>query len=403
MITTDEALEITPTCAPPGARPRYLFVINELGFIYSHFWALAVAIQDAGWEVFIASAAVADPSRAIQAGFTFVRIHPTFGIGSPLHELRSFLELRRAVRSVRPAIVHTVSLKNVLLGGMLARIEGVPALLSAVTGLGTMFVEDRMVYRIAKPILLAGMRWVHGRKRTVMALENSDDRQYFLDHSVVRHDYTFLIPGAGLEPAGKQPHSVQDGVPVILCVSRMIRNKGILELIEAAQILRREGLAFELTLVGDIDPRNPTSLSSDELHRLHDTGVANWLGPRSDVPALLATASIFCLPTYYREGMPRSLIESAAAGLPIVTTDVPGCRDVVEHGVTGLLVAPQSAASLAGALSLLLRSGGLREKMGNAGRCRFEEKFTTRHVFDAFNRCYAALDIPLVLKTDSSR
>lgn len=379
------------------ARGKYLFVINELGFIYSHFWALARAIQKAGWEVIIASAAVSGPERASQAGMKFYRIQPTFGIGNPVSELRSFLELRSAIRAIRPDVIHTVSLKNVLLGGILARTEHVPALLSAVTGLGTMFVEDRALYRFLRPSILYGLRHVHRSERSVMAFENPDDQQYFVDEDVIPPNRSFLIPGAGLNPYAVTPCPRPDGVPVILYVGRMIRSKGVLELINAAKLMRREGLHFELQLVGDVDPRNPTSLSADDLQRIQDEGVTRWLGQRSDVLSLLKSTDIFCSPTFYREGMPRSLIEAAAAGLPIVTTDVPGCREVVAEGINGFLVPPRDPHALAEALGRLVQSRELRERMGRASRTRFEENFTITHVLKAFNRCYAALDVPLVL------
>jgi len=384
-------------------RLRYLIVINELGFIYSHFWALARAIQEAGWEVVIASGAVSDPERALEAGMKFYRIQPTFGVGNPFSELRSCLELRRVIRAIRPDIIHAVSLKNVLLGGVLARTERVPTLLSAITGLGTMFVEDRALYRYMKPVVLYGLRHVHFHKRSVMAFENPDDREYFFDEDVITLNRSFLIPGAGLEPDAITPGSPQGEIPVILCVGRLIRSKGILELIEAAKLMRGRGLRFELQLVGDIDPRNPTSLSADDLQKIQNEGVANWLGKRSDVPALLKSANIFCLPTYYREGMPRSLIEASAAGLPIVTSDVPGCREVVAHEVNGFLVPPRDVSALAEKLGRLIQSSELRERMGRASRTRFEENFTTAHVLGAFNRCYAALDIPLVLGAAAAR
>jgi len=380
-----------------------LFVINELGFIYSHFWALALAIQEAGWEVCIASGGVSDPERAMRAGMKFYRMKPTFGIGNPVSEVRSFIELRDVIRSIRPDVVHTVSLKNVLLGGILARTEGVPSLLSAVTGLGTMFVERRIGYRLLKPAVLEVLRYVHRHPNSVLALENPDDRQYFVSEVVTDLNRSFLIPGAGVDKNAIVPGSKCGEIPVILCVTRMIRNKGVLELIEAAKLLRERGLRFELQLVGDVDPRNPTSLSVEELQKIQHAEIGRWLGKRSDVFSLLRSADIFCLPTYYREGMPKSVIEASAAGLPIVTSDVPGCREVVLDGLNGILVPPRSVSSLADALGRLISSRELREQMGRAGRKRFEERFTTDHVLEAFERCYAALRIPLTIAAAVSR
>jgi glycosyltransferase involved in cell wall biosynthesis len=174
----------------------------------------------------------------------------------------------------------------------------------------------------------------------------------------------------------------------------MVRNKGILHLVEAAKLMRGRGLEFEVHLVGDVDPRNPTTLQREDLQALEESGPVKWLGHRSDVASLLGKADIFCLPSY-REGLPRSLVEASAAGLPIVTTDVPGCRDVVVNGLTGYLVPPQDAEALAEALTRLVDSPELRGKMGAEGRKRFEERFSTPSVLQAFMMCHLALGMPI--------
>lgn len=380
-----------------GNRPRYLMVMNEVGFVYSHFWDLAVQIQASGWEVIIAGAAVADPQRALDAGMKFVRLKPTFGVGAPIEEAKSFLELREAIRSTKPDLLHLISLKNCLLGGVLARTERVPALLCAVTGLGTLFVENRTLYKCLRPAVKSALRYVLAHKNSLLALENSDDKRFFIERNIVRGDRTMVIPGAGVAVDAITPLARHRGIPTVLYVSRMIRNKGVLDLIEAAKLLRARGLEFVVHLVGDIDARNPTSLTRDELKAAEAGGFVRWLGPRSDIPDLLAKARVFCLPTYYREGLPRVLIEASAAARAIVTTDVPGCREVVIDGVNGYLVPPRDASALAGALASLLQDAEACERMGREGRLRFEKCFTHRSVFDAFNSCYAALNVGLTV------
>ena len=381
-----------------GGPRRYLMVMNELGFLYTHFWDLALGIQAAGWEVIIASAAVADPQRVLDAGLKFIRLKPTFGIGRPIEEVRSLLELRRAIRSTRPDVLHLVSLKNCLLGGVLARTERVPAVLCAITGLGTLFVDDRALYRMLRPAVMAVLRFVFSHKNSVLALENPDDERFFIERNIVPADRTKVIPGTGVAQDWITPATRPTGIPIILCVSRMIKSKGISYLIEAAKLLRERGLKFVVHLVGDIDARNPTSLTRDELRAAEANGFVRWLGPRyDDLPELLRNASIFCLPTYYREGMPRVLIQAAAAGCAIVTTDVPGCREVVVDGVNGYLVAPRDATALAKALGSLLQDPRTCERMGREARLRFEKCFTLRSTFNALNSCYAALNAGVVV------
>ena len=374
---------------------RYLIVLNDIGFLYSHFWTLATAIQRAGWEVVVAARRGASPQRAIDAGMKFIPLKIKVGVGSPLSEIRSVLTMRAAICASDPDLVHLVSLKNVLIGGLLMRRRKGTYLLGAITGLGSMFVEKNYLYSVLRPIVIQGLRRVFHNSRSVMALENPDDRNLFIKAGVVSAEKSHVIPGAGLDTDAIVPVSHKNNIPIVLCVCRMIRNKGILQLIEAARILHREGLRFELLLVGDIDVDNPTSLTRDELRSAETGGTVKWLGQRSDVPELLNQADIFCLPTYYREGLPRSLVEACAAGCAIVTTDVPGCREVVVDGLNGLLVQPRNIISLTDALRSLLCAPAACKEMGIKSRMRFEQLFTTTSVLAAFNECYTALDIPL--------
>ena len=376
---------------------RYLFVVNELGFIYSHFWELARSIQNAGWEVAVAGVVSSSPKRAVEHDIMCFPIRTVLGISDPFSELRTLIELRRAVRSFRPDLIHAISLKNVLLSSFLTKTEKVPSLLCAITGLGTMFIDDKLAFRLLRPLVLKGMAFGQNHNNSVMAFENRDDQEYFVRKRVVPSQRSFLIPGSGVSPELFTSAEQRYGIPQILCVARMIRSKGILELTAAAAALRVEGVRFDLILVGDVDPSNQTSLTIEELSQMQTHEVLSWLGKRSDIPALLKSASIFCLPSY-REGMSRALVEAAAAGLPIVTTDVPGCREVVVDGVNGYLVPPRDSQSLAIALGRLVRSRELRIRMGYASRERFLERFTTAHALRAFQNCYTALGVPLDIK-----
>jgi glycosyltransferase involved in cell wall biosynthesis len=394
MMISDTVSDMSPQNLRSGRRPHYLIIINEVGFIYSHFWKLAMAIQEAGWEVTIAARNTAGAQRALDAGMNFIHLKLKIGIGNPWTELRALLAMRAAIRSCEPDVVHLVSLKNVLLGELLARKRKRTAVLGTITGLGTLFLENKLRYRILRPLVLKGMKYAFCNSRSVMAMENHDDRNFFVKKGVISEERSFVFPGAGLDINAITIAPPKNGRPVVLCVSRMLRDKGIMHLLDAARILKREGVQFDLLLVGDIDEHNPTSLTREEMRTVEADGVAKWLGHRSDVPAILHQASIVCLPSY-GEGLPRSLVEASAAGLPIVTSDVPGCREVVVDGVNGRLVPPRDAVALADALRSLLRDPKTCQRMGLAARQRFEQCFTVTSVFAALNKSYAALKIPL--------
>jgi glycosyltransferase involved in cell wall biosynthesis len=181
----------------------------------------------------------------------------------------------------------------------------------------------------------------------------------------------------------------------------MIQQKGIRTLIEAAQILHRRKISFEVWLAGDVDSEYPMSLPVGELRHAESELPLRWLGHRSDVTALLQQCSVFCLPTYYREGLPRVLVEACASARPIVTTSVPGCRDIVQHGVNGILVPPCDAIALANSLEYLLLDREVCRRMGGAARQIFEERFSIEHVLAALNKCFQALDEPLTVRPET--
>ena len=276
-------------------RPRYLIVINEIGFVYSHYWALAVAVQEAGWEVIVAARDKAGSQRAIEAGMQFIPLPIKIGIGNPWTEARAILAMRAAIRSCDPDVVHLVSLKNVLIGGLLTRGRKGTAVLGAITGMGSLFLEKKLLYSVLRPIVIRGLKYAFDTPRSVMSVENHDNRKLFVNKGVVSAQRCVVLPGAGLDANAIVPASNDNIHPVILCVTRMIRSKGILHLIDAAHILHCEGLQFELLLVGDIDVTNPTSLTREETPSAESNGVVKWLGYRSDIPVLLQQGD-HCLP-----------------------------------------------------------------------------------------------------------
>ena len=384
--------------AGTGQCPRYLIIIKNLGFLYSHFWDLALSVRSAGWEVHVIAAENAELDSLQQLGIIFHPVKRGIGPWDLRSDIHRSIQTYSMIHMLQPDCVHIIYLKNVLLDGFSTRLHGTPVI-GAVTGLGALFAEQKLLYRAIRPAVVFCLRLSLRHRNSVLAIENSDDKRFLLKHGVVPGDQTQIIPGAGIKRDRIQPNFIKSGKPIILFSARMIRPKGVAELLAAARILQERGLNFELWLAGGVDARHPKSIAERELREAEATGIAKWLGHRSDIPELLSQSSIVCLPTYYREGLPRSLVEAAAAGLPIVTTDVPGCREVVVDGLNGFTVPPRDAESLASALSKLIDSRDLRESMGRASRRRFEEKFSLDAVFAAFNECYRTLGLDLRLPT----
>jgi glycosyltransferase involved in cell wall biosynthesis len=378
---------------------RYLMVVKNTKFLYSHFFSMAEAVQRAGWEVWIVAENNASPQRILDCGMKYIELKKDEGHWNIFRLTSGLAVLRRTLLTVKPDIVHCIYLKNVITGSMLARNVKSPAVIGAVTGLGSLFAQDRFSYRFLRSVVVACLRLGFRHPNAVLALENQDDQKFMISRQVVCKERTVIIPGAGVEIDEIRPVQEPLGNPIILCAARMIRDKGILELAEAARLLRERGAIFDLWLAGDRDTGNPSAITLQELQGIEASGIGKWLGHRDDVLKLMGLSSIFCLPTYYREGLPRVLVEASAAGLPIVTTDVPGCREVVRKGRNGLLVPPRNTAALADALQFLLENREARLAMRASSRQIFEEQFTSDKVRAALNQCYARLSVPLVLAT----
>ena len=307
---------------------------------------------------------------------------------APVSDLRSLFAIIATYRRLKPDLVHLVTLKPIILGGLAARLAGVPARVAAVPGLGYAFVALGPVAALRRTAIKAILRMALGGRNCTVVFQNPEDLRTFVDAGIVEERDTVLIRGAGVDMQQFTWSPEPQGRLRVLLAARMLREKGVADFVAAARLLRRQGVDAEFLLAGDPDPSNPGSVTREELTDWSSNGDVTWLGHVVDMSALLATVHVVCLPTYYGEGVPKVLIEAAAAGRPIVTTDLPGCRDVVIHDCNGLLVPPRDPNALAAALRTLLDDGRLRETMGRAGRDRVVEQFALEHVVGETVRLY---------------
>mgnify|MGYP000889811266 CR=1 FL=1 len=342
---------------------KLLFLVTEDWYFVSHRLPLAVAARAAGYEVVVATR-VREKAAAIEAtGVRVIPIEMDRGGMNPLHELVTLFRLWRLYRRERPDIVHHVALKPVLLGGLAARLTGVHAVVGAVAGLGFLFSGDRRASRVAR-LLKWSLPGLIGRGRAIV--QNPEDAAVLSDCGVAPARIR-LIRGAGVDTAYFSPQPEPPGIPLVVLPARMLRDKGVVEFVEAARNLREQGVAARFALVGAPDPANPASISETELRAWAAEGVVECWGFRDDMRAVYAACHVVCLPSY-REGLPKALLEAAACGRAIVTTDAPGCREIVRDGKNGFLVPVRDAMALAVALRRLLVDGSLRRDMGARGR-----------------------------------
>jgi glycosyltransferase involved in cell wall biosynthesis len=375
-----------------GDPRRLLFVVNVAWFFLSHRLPIAHAAKKVGYEVHVAAGG-AQPheiERLEEAGLTFHSLDLRRSARSPLHNLTLLLQLISLYRTLRPTLVHHVTVKPVMLGTLVARGTRVPAVVNAVSGLGYAFSAVNLWRRLLRELVGWGYRFCLRHPHMAMIFQNHDDRVEFCRWTRIEQGKTVLIAGSGVDLDRFKPTPEPAGPIKVVLPARMLRDKGVLEFCEALGRLRALGLPVEGLLAGAIDLENPASLREHELRELESLHGVRWLGHCDDMPQLFSRVHIVCLPSY-REGLPKVLIEAAAAGRALVTTDVPGCRDVVADGINGLLVSARQVQPLADAIARVVSDSDLRARFGVASRRLAEQQFGVERVIARTLAVYAEL------------
>lgn len=373
--------------------PRLLYIVNDAAFFVSHRLPLGIRGRQLGLDVAIA--APDGPGRlAIErAGLRFLPVPMERSGAAPWREAATVRALERLLRHERPSLLHNVTVKPVIYGGISARIVGVPAVVSSISGMGYVFTAKGATARARRFAVRSLYRAALGGPGSRVIFQNETDRAEFVERGLVRPARASVIGGGSGVDVDAYSAQPAGGPPMVVLPARMLRDKGVEEFARAAKVLRTSHPSARFVLAGGIDRGNPSCLHEGELRRLAaETGV-EWRGHCGDMPSLLCEAHIVCLPSY-REGTPRALLEAAAAGRAVVTTDVPGCRDAIVPNVTGLLVPARDSRALAGALSELLADPSRAAAMGRAGRRHAEAHFRVDAVVDAIFDVYRMVAPP---------
>jgi glycosyltransferase involved in cell wall biosynthesis len=372
------------------AMPRLLYVVNIPRFFVSHRLPLALAAKDAGYEVHVATsdADTASIEKIHAAGLPFHPLPLSQHSTSVITEIKTLFALIRLYRTLKPDIVHHVSIKPVMYGGIAAHLTGIPAVVSAMSGLGYVFIGDSPKQKILRQIVKPALKLALAGKKTRMIFQNPDDQQRFIEMSVIQADKTVLIRGSGVDTTLFYPQPEAPGLPVILFAGRLMWQKGIGEFMQAAKQLKGQA---RFVIAGYAEPTSPSAVSEAQLQAWQQAGLVELLGNRSDMPEVFAMAHIVCLPSTYGEGVPKVLIEAAACARPIVTTDTPGCREIVRHDENGMLIPPGNTAALITALQTLIHDAALRQRLGARGRDIVEHNFSLERVVQATFAVYDTL------------
>ena len=366
----------------PRDAPKLLYVVNIPRFFLSHRMPLALAARQSGYDVQVATS-VQDSDSVGRIRDQDLLLHPIplsqHGM-NPLSELRTISALGRLYSGLKPDLIHHISIKPVLYGGIAARLTRQPAIIHAMSGLGYVFVSRErrasLLRHITRPVFRAVTASAHNR----MIFQNADDRQFFVKHGMISSEKAVLIRGSGVdENVFTAQRETLDALPVVLFAGRLLWQKGIGQFVEIARRLRGRA---RFRVVGYEEATSPLNVPAARLRAWADEGLIEWLGKRDDMPQVYVESNIVCLPSTYGEGVPKVLIEAAACGRACVTTDSPGCREIVRHGENGLTVTPKDIDALAAAVDSLIRDPVLRQQMGARGRQVVLEDFTLRQVIE---------------------
>jgi len=356
--------------------PRLLFLMNEALFFTTHRLPVAQAARAAGYEVHVAAPFEDGPVNVIRdSGLHYHDLPLKRGGRSLWGEARLLARCFRLVHLIKPDLVHHVAMKPVIFGGLVSRLMGVGAVVHAITGMGFLFIRDDWPARIIRALIMPLYRFALGHRNARVIFQNPDDLKMFTDHGLVREATTVMIKGCGVDMHQFAPGEPPAGPVVVMFPAHILGDKGVHEFVHAARTLKEAGSGARFVLVGRRDPANPTDVAEATIRAWEAEGLVEWWGFRTDMPGVLRQAHIICMPSY-REGLPRGLIEAAACGLPIVTADVPGCREVVAHGESGILVPVRDGPATAAAIGKLLDDPALRQSMGRVARQRALDEFT---------------------------
>lgn len=382
--------------------PKLLFLVTEDWYFCSHRLPLARAARDAGYRVMVATRVGSHGQRILRERFELFPLRLRRRNRNPWKEMMGVREIASLYRRHRPDIVHHVAMKPVMLGSLAARMARVPGTVNAIAGLGYVFSSKRPEAVVLRPAFKLALHWLLDNKRSRIIVQNPDDKDALVSSGMVAPERLALIKGSGVDVKRFRPAPEPCDPPTVTLVSRMLWDKGVGELVAAAELLKGKRTNARFVLVGSPDPESPLAIEEAQLRAWQQAGHVEWWGARDDIPDVWAASHIAVLPSYYGEGVPKALIEAAACGRPIVATDMPGCREIVRDGENGLLVPPRDPGSLADAIERLITAPALRLRMGHSGRERVLREFSEQHVIDQTLDLYQGLLDPADHRTNQS-
>ena len=371
---------------------KFVFYANTDWYLYNFRLSTALRLKSEGHEVVMLSPPGEYGERFAAHDLRWIRLAMDRSSLNPFREAALISSLTRLLRQERPDLLHNFTVKCAVYGAIAARAAGVPAVVNAVAGMGYVFASDRLLARSLRPVVKLLMRGTLGSKQSRLILQNPDDADAFVRARLVPEGHIRVIRSSGVNLERFLPvvPELEPRPLRVLLAARLLWEKGIGEYIDAARMLRAQGRTIQFVIAGSPDPGNPRSVSREQVESWVGEGLVDWRGHVEDMPVLMRSMDVIALPSYYREGVPKSLIEAAACGLAVITTNLPGCREVVsEHGVDGLHVEPRCARSLAERIAQLDDDRPLVRRLGDSARRKamehFDEQMVIRRTIEVYD------------------
>ena len=371
---------------------KFVLYANTDWYLYNFRLSTALQLKSEGHEVVMLSPPGEFGERFAGHGLRWVQLRMERSSLNPLREVVVLRDLTRVLRQEQPDLLRNFTIKCALYGALAARAARVPAVVNAVAGMGYVFASDRMLARTLRPMVKVLMRGTLGGDRSRLILQNPDDADAFVREKLVPQQHIRVIRSSGVNLERFLPvQPIDEPRPLrVLLAARLLWEKGVGEYIEAARTLKAAGRNIDFVIAGSPDPGNPRSVSREQVESWVAEGLVDWRGHVDDMPTLMRSMDVIALPSYYREGVPKSLIEAAACGLAVVTTNLPGCREVVsEHGVDGLHVEPRCARSLSERIAQLDDDRELLRRLGDCARRKamehFDEQMVIRRTIEVYD------------------
>lgn len=379
---------------------KILYVVNHVAFFVSHRLPIALAARELGYSIELLIGQAGSQlmeeeaiKKIEQVGISYKRVSFSSASINPFLECIGLLQLLIEVKKVRPSLVHCISPKGILYGGIVARIMGIKSVVISISGMGFAFTQKKNSNRFRffiSTIYSCFFKYVLKHPNLRIIVQNEDDRKAIISFGNLELSKVILVPGSGVELKKFIDSKIEEKSPIVLFPARMLWDKGVKEFLDAAKNLKPLMPEWRFVLAGAADYKNPTCVPKSYLEQLNRENIIDWVGYIENIQPYFAKASIVCLPSY-REGLPKSLLEGAAAGCAIVTTDAIGCREAILPNITGFLVPIANSDALTNALKILMSNRELREQFGRGGRELAVNKFSLETVVGENIKIYEEL------------